>query len=224
MDVLYFLKERTHFIRNFYDSAASPFREVTRKIDAKEAPFSDPPYNDDGDPPYFEEWSAADTSLEILGRSCVSLLSASLQLYFMTWERELGIVWEPGDRETAFKKGFLHGYQSCFAEALNIAWAECPVDFDVVEQVILARNRDQHPDYIDTLRVTHAPPERKRFAELFFIRDTEKAIFADERMRTTPWMSPTVHVTKETLFAAIEQVETLCEWLENRMVAAKYPR
>jgi len=35
MDVLYFLKERTKFIRQHYDTAAAPFREIIRKIGAE---------------------------------------------------------------------------------------------------------------------------------------------------------------------------------------------
>ena len=94
MDVLFFLKERTRFIRYFYQTAAEPFRETIRKIEAGEAPFDDPPYSEDGEPPFLEEWLAADTALAMLGRTCISMLSASLQLYFKTWEGELGVTWE----------------------------------------------------------------------------------------------------------------------------------
>ena len=39
MDVLFFLKARTRFIRQFYETAGEPFREIMRKIDAEEAPM-----------------------------------------------------------------------------------------------------------------------------------------------------------------------------------------
>ncbi len=35
-------------------------------------------------------------------------------------------------------------------------------------------------------------------------------------------MSLSVHVTSDKLMTAIEQVEQLCEWLEERMLDAKY--
>ena len=60
MDVLFFLKERTKFIRYFYETAGEPFRETIRKIEADEAPFDDPPYSEDGEPPFLEEWTEAD--------------------------------------------------------------------------------------------------------------------------------------------------------------------
>jgi hypothetical protein len=105
MDVLYFLKERTKFIRQYYETAAEPFREIMRKIEAEEPPFV-PEYSEDGEPPFLEEWVQANTSLEILGRGCLSMLLASLKLYFQTWESELHIIWEDG----AEKKKILQGW------------------------------------------------------------------------------------------------------------------
>ena len=43
MDVLFFLKERTRLIRQYYVHAASPFNEIIRKIEAEEEPYV-PPY------------------------------------------------------------------------------------------------------------------------------------------------------------------------------------
>jgi hypothetical protein len=92
MQVLYFLNERTKFIRHFYLTAGEPFRETIRKIEDRESPFHEPPNSEDSDPPFMEEWTEAREGLEIVGRTCISMLSASLQLYFKTWERELGVT------------------------------------------------------------------------------------------------------------------------------------
>lgn len=76
MEVLHFLKERTQFIRYFYDEACQPFCEIKRKIEAGEEPFK-PPYSEDGEPPFLEEWLRADTALEVLAaivyRCCPNL-------------------------------------------------------------------------------------------------------------------------------------------------------
>ena len=113
MDVLYFLKERTKVIRCFYTAAGETYREIFRKIEAGEAPFVPPPIGEDGpdsnEPPFLSEWMDADTGLELVGRSCLSILSASLQLYFRQWERELGLSCSAGHAKS-FKQGFLHGY------------------------------------------------------------------------------------------------------------------
>ncbi len=55
MEVLFFLKERTKFIRHFYETAGESFRETKRQIEAGEPPFDNPPYSEDGEPPYLEE-------------------------------------------------------------------------------------------------------------------------------------------------------------------------
>ncbi len=225
MDVLFFLKERTKFIRFYYDAAEKPFRGTIDKIESGEPPFDEPPACEgiDGEPSFMTEWSDANEALNILGRSCVSMLSASLQLYFKTWEIELGIQWKPKERNQAFKPGFIHGYKMCFGDALRLSWADCPADFELLEQVVLARNCDQHPKRISSMRVQHLKIEWKKGARLHFLDDLGRAIAADPEMAAIDWLIPDVHVSQEVLFAAIEQVEALCEWLEPRMLAAKYP-
>lgn len=37
------------------------------------------------------------------------------------------------------------------------------------------------------------------------------------------FMSPSVHISRDMVMMAIEQVERLCEWLEEKMFDAKYP-
>jgi hypothetical protein len=225
MDVLFFLKQGTAFIRRFYDTAGEPFRETIRKIEAEEDPF-EPPYSEDGgdgEPPFLPEWLEASTSLEMLGRTCVSMLSASLQLYFKTWESELGVTWEPGERKRTFKNGFVQGYRICFGDVLKLSWDDCPANFDILEQVVLARNRDQHPEQIRRMDVPYSLTDREKYPQPFFTDEYGKKLLDDPDMANISWMSPAVHVSRETLFAAIEQVEALGEWLEERMFDAMYP-
>jgi hypothetical protein len=224
MNVLYFLKERTKFIRRFYENAAEPFHTTIRKIKAQEAPFDTPPYSEvqDGEPPFMEEWSQANTALEMLGRTCISMLSASLQLYFKTLEHEIGIVWEPKEREKTTKNGFVQGYRTCVGDVLKLSWHDCPVNFEILEQVTLARNRDQHPEHISTMRVSHAVKDWQKYPQPFFVSDIEHKMFSDPDMARNSWMRPTLHVSSDALVVAIEQVEALGEWMEERVFAAKY--
>lgn len=224
MQVLFFLKERTKFMRSYYETAGEPFREIMRKIDEDEPPFDNPPYSEDGEPAYLEEWLEAQEGLEVLGRSCNDMLSSSLQLYFKTWERELGVRWENGERKRAFRSGLLPGYKTCFGEVLDLSWDDCPANLDLIEQIVLARNRDQHPERISTMRVDYTPKDRKKHPHLFFISEMERKEYADSAWEGISWMNPSVHFSRQTLFVAIEQVEALAEWLEERMFAAKYGR
>jgi len=47
-----------------------------------------PPYSEDAEPPFLEEWIEADDSLHVLAYSCVSMLAAALHLYLETWVSE----------------------------------------------------------------------------------------------------------------------------------------
>lgn len=221
MDILFFLKDRTRLIRQYYEHAASSFDEIIRKIEAEEEPYV-PPYSEDGEPPFLSEWIEADELREVTGRCCLSMLSASLQLYFRTWEHSLGVNCG-GAFKAAFKsEGLIGGYRACLASCADIDWSQCPADLGIIEQVVLARNRDQHPENITSLRVTHAQKDRQRFSRPFFMSEHEATLFqADDEPRR--FMSPSVHVSRDKLMTAIEQVERLCEWLEEKLLDARYP-
>lgn len=222
VDVLYFLKQRTRVIRYFHETASLPFNEIKRKIEDVEAPFDNPPYDESGEPAYLNEWLDADLGLELVGRSCVSMLSASLQLYFKTWERELHVKWAPGEKKAAFKNGFVQGYRDCFGEVLKIDWRDCPIDFAILEQVVLARNRDQHPEDIVLDFIQHSASDREKYPIPFFISDSEKALLEMNEESLSSIVS-TIRVSGGSLLKAIREVEMLGEWLEERMFAVKYP-
>jgi len=66
MDIEFFLKERTTFIRYFYKTASAPFAKIIFDIENKMAPYI-PPYSEDGDPPFLSEW--LDASLTAIAKS-----------------------------------------------------------------------------------------------------------------------------------------------------------
>lgn len=150
------------------------------------------------------------------------MLSASLQLYFKAWDRELGLSCG-GDFAVAFKKeGLVGGYRACLTERVGVDWGSCPADLAIIEQVVLARNRDQHPESITTVRVTHAKKDWQRYPQPFFLSEREVELFQDGDGPSL-FMSPLLHVSRDKLMTAIDQVERLCEWLEEKMFDAKYP-
>ena len=55
MQIDNFLKNRTQFIRYFYDHAVSPFKGILIAIEKEEEPYV-PPYSEDPEPPFLEEW------------------------------------------------------------------------------------------------------------------------------------------------------------------------
>jgi hypothetical protein len=78
MDIRHFLKQRLAFIKQLYLNGASPLEDRKRKIENEEAPFI-PLYSEDGEPAYLNEWLEADSSIQVLGSACLSMIAASLQ-------------------------------------------------------------------------------------------------------------------------------------------------
>lgn len=218
MDVLYFYKERTRFIRHFYNTTAMPFEDVKKAIDNKQPPFDNPPYSEDGEPAYLVEWIEASAALEVLGRTCLSMLSSSLQLYFRTWEKMLGVQCKGGKRKKVFKKGFVEGYMTCFEQVLGISRQDCPADLGLIEQVTLARNRDQHPEQITTMRVRHSKTDREKYDNLFFMSEQDSAMFSDPDIASLWLLAPAVYVSRDHLLMAIGETERLADWLEEHMI------
>jgi hypothetical protein len=141
MNVDFFFKRRTEFIRKFYDEAVQPFLQTQKLIEAEEEPY--PPYSEDGDPPFLEEWIEVDTSIQIVGRTAISLLSESLKVYFVQWDKLLAIRSKYFADEFK-KKGYWSSYRRCLAAAYAIDWTKCPADTEIIEQIALARNLSQH--------------------------------------------------------------------------------
>ena len=218
MDVLFWFKERTGFIRSFYAQAGVPFHERIAKIEAGKPPF-EPRYDESDEPPYYTEWVEARDSLEVLGQTCVSMLSASLKLYFLTWEKELGVCMSGLERQRVFKHGFLNGYKACFGTLPGVPWEECPSDFELVEQVVLARNAIQHPVDITRLRPEHPPSDLRKRRSPFFMDDLGRE-YAEGDFAEIAWLNPAISVSGSQLLAALDETELLAEWLEPHLVAA----
>lgn len=219
MDISYFFLERSRFIKYFYETAAGSFRDTLQQIKAQEPPYDDPPFCDSGEPSYLEEWTQADEALEILGLCCISMLSSSLKLYFMSWEEKLPGQWDYEERKRAFKNGYLQGYRILFEHILDQPWSDSPVDIQLLEQVILARNREQHPEDITTMRVQHTYNDIRKFTRPFFLDEFDRIRFDHGDFDKWRWMRPRVHVSREGIDAAILEAEKLVEWLEKHLVA-----
>ncbi|WP_411961169.1 hypothetical protein ACK3BE_33380 (plasmid) [Pseudomonas mandelii] len=213
MDIKHFLEQRTAFIRHYFDEASAPFLETIRKIDSEEAPF-EPPYFDpdtmSNEPAFLDEWLRAQTGVEVVGQTCVSMLSESLKVFFATHEQEAGLDCE---KECGpFKKGFIQGYRTCFAKH-GVNWGSCPADFNILEQVVLARNASQHVNRITDTRASHSSATLKKYPSPLFVSDYEKKLM---KSRSGSWMiDPAIHVSRQDLHAAISEVEKLAKWLQQ---------
>lgn len=221
MEVLWFLKQRTAFIRRHYETAAPPFREIIRKIEAEEAPY-EPPYSEDGEPAFMEEWTDTSQSLDFLGSACVSMLSDSLKLYFKTWEDQLGLECQKSKPKEFKKDGFVGGYTECFKDVLKLDWKDCPADLKLIEQIVLARNDAQHHQSITDMAARHSQNTRQKHRLPFFLSEHEKQLIASGPNQGYRWLGVSLVVSEASLFEAIRQVELLCDWMEEPLFGVRY--
>lgn len=210
MDVRYFLKRRVEFIRQFYDISSAAYIERKRQIEAGEEPFV-PPYSEDPEPAFLDEWLEAEESLQVLGRTCISMLAAVFELYFKTWERQIGI---PADGSR--KHGWLNRYKAYFARHFHIRFEDSPTGLTVLEEIVLVRNRTQHPESITMDSAHYADSDMRKLAHPFFIDENDASLFSETEEGERAWlMAPPIRITAAKLFAALSEVESFAEWLEN---------
>lgn len=215
MDIQFFLFQRLQFIKQFYRNSAAPFVERKRRIEAEEEPFV-PPYSEDGEPPFLAEWVEADESLNVLGWSCISMLTASLHLYLKTWERQIGIPIDKSLKPCFKSNGWFHGYKAHFAQQLGVRFEDSPCDLSLLEELVLARNRVQHPESITTHSTHYSDSDLKKLPRPFFVDEKDLDLFSEVDEGARSWlMQPTVHVTAERLFSALSEVSRFSKWFED---------
>ena len=213
MDILYFFNERTRFVRRFYAAASSVFRDQMDKISEGEAPYDDPPYEESGEPPYMEEWRDAKEALDVLGLTCVSMLSEALKVFLLAWESAIGVHWEQGERNNLFRKHGLKGYVSSLG-AMRLTPSPCPADLDLLEQVILARNAAQHPDELTQLVPKHRRADLVKHPRPFFMDEAE-SVYMEGDLADVPFLVPRMRVSPEKLYRATDEVDKFAAWLDE---------
>ena len=214
MDIHFFLRQRTDFIRRHYDVCVAAFDEQKRLIEAKEPPFHDQSDNEDGEPPYLAEWFDADASIQLVGISCVSLVSDALKLYLnLLQHRQLRFVFTEQEAKR-LKSQFVATYRDALGEIYVTDWSDAGIDFAVIEQVMLARNRGQHGTDLTSFLLTHDDRTLAKHPVPFFISASESRSLDGTGAALGGFLNPTIAVTRDTLFAAIAEVEKLGDWIE----------
>lgn len=214
MDISFFFSRRVEFIRQFYSMASAPYVERKRKIEAQEEPFV-PPYSEDDEPPFLEEWLETDESLHVLAYSCVSMLAAALHLYFEAWVRESRVQVDEELKKSFKKVGWFTGYRTHFSQRFEIDFEFCPENLQLLEEVVLARNRFEHPLSITSIRTNYAGADLEKLPHPFFVDEREAALFSDTEESERAWLiPPTLHVTEQQLLTAIAVAEGFAKWFD----------
>ena len=218
MDIEFFLKNRTKFIRYFYETAAAPFAKTMNDIKNEVEPYI-APYSEDDEPPFLSEWFDAESGLETCGHHALSMLSSSLQLYLTAWVDRLGKYHGMTFDVNFKKKGWFNGYCEIFNE-VGLSMYDCPANLNIIEQIPLVRNRVQHPEQLTTINISHSESDLSKHPSPYFVQESELALASDQEKQS--WLfSPTISATKEKIIEAITNVEALCSWLEAQYWSAR---
>ncbi|HGM6151750.1 TPA: hypothetical protein ACKP1S_002846 [Pseudomonas aeruginosa] len=214
MDANFFLISRLDMIAQFYNVAAAPFVLIKKQIEDGDAPY-EPPYSEDGEPPFLLEWTRADDSLKLLGGVCVSLVAGSLQLYLDT------IVERYGDLRE-FKKmkgaGWLEKHQNYFKKH-GYDFQSSGADLALLSEVILARNAVIHHDQITSDVASYSNDDLRKIPSPFFVSEREQQLLSNLNMNTSPWLLlPTIHVDEDKLLKAIAEAKKLAACVDPYQV------
>jgi hypothetical protein len=224
MDIHYFLCSRIIFIRQFYELASAPFVERKRKIKAQEEPFV-PPYSEDGEPPFLDEWMEADESLHILAYSCISMLASALHLFLEAWIGRSGVAVDESLKKKFKNNGWLSGYDAHFANCFGIAFNNGPADLRILEEIILARNRIEHPNSITEQKAQYSELDMRKISHPLFVDKTEIALLNLSEDSEPRWFMPsTINVSESQLLAAVTEVEKFAGWFDTEINRVVYER
>ena len=223
MDVHYFLIKRLNFVRQFYVTASMPYLERKRKIEAEEEPFV-PPYSEDGEPAFLEEWLEADESLHVLAYSCISMLAAALHLYFKAWVKESGVPTDEQQfKRVKGKQGWLAAYMKHFLQRFNINIGGTSINLRLFKEVVLARNLVEHPESITSLRPHFSGDDLRKLKHPFFVDEREAELLAHAEEGERAWfIPPTLHVTHAQLLDVTSEIERFAEWFEAEIERRLY--
>ena len=113
------------------------------------------------------------------------------------------------DEAKRLKKQFVATYRDALGEIFATDWSDTGIDFPVIEQVMLARNRGQHGTDLTSFLLTHDDRTLAKHPVPFFISAEESQSLDGTGAALGGFLNPTIVITRDTLFVAIAEVEKL---------------
>lgn len=209
MEFSYHLIQRTNFIRFYYDEAVKPFQLIKEQITNELPPFDCPPYSEDPEPPFLDQWLDADAAENVVGQSCIGLLADSLKLYLNAFKsRVLTIEWTNEGQKRVKTLGFAIAMIELLKEIIGPDVQI--IQTDIIEQVVLARNRSQHGTELNTFNLSHDHQTLRKYPRPFFINDEDyRSCISMGGSADFVWFTPDLEMSRDKLFSAIEEIESL---------------
>ena len=209
MDIEHFTKERIKFTKYFYENGCLPFEKIIDLIEKKQPPYV-PVYDESGEPQFIFEWLQARDGVESVGLAAVSMFSSSLQIYMNAWLDRFNV---PNSKRKG-KKGWFNAMKKAMRNC-GVDFTTCNLDLDILEQLVLARNRVQHADDITSNTVAHLPKELNKFPSPVFVDPKDPSL-------SKSWFGfARVYVDRSKVDETAALIESFCEWLEAEFVRIK---
>lgn len=223
MDIGYFAKSRIDFIELFYTTALTPFSDIKFKIKNEIAPF-EPPYSEDPEPAFLQEWIVADQSIDVLGLQCMSLLASTLHLFLKEWvinvfrlnhhQKTRSIKTEEDYKSTFNKSGWFNGYLILFKSEFGLDWHTSGANLALLEELVLVRNRGQHPKHITTVDNHYSASDLSKINSPFFVDDLQSTEIDEKELWS--FMPPRIKPTPEKFLLALNELKKFVTWLDSR--------
>lgn len=214
MDVRYFFLERLRFVRQLYLASIAPFVETKRKIEDGEAPY-EPLYSEDDEPPFLSEWMEAEDSIQAIGSMCISMLATALHLYLNAWQSKLGLPLSEEDKKRFKKRGWFQGYQAYFKSNFGVDFGQCPSNLSMLEEIILARNQVQNPEFITQQTSRYSEQDLKRVPAPYFADERHLNLLGEDEENRRWLLPPSIRLEPEKLDRAIQELKELARWLDE---------
>ena len=89
------------------------------------------------------------------------------------------------------------------------------MNLQLLEELVLARNRVQHPDSLTTETSHYSSSDLKKLPHPFFIDESDRGLFVTASEGQNEWLlAPAIHVTPAKFEESVKTVERFAEWLE----------
>ena len=143
------------------------------------------------------------------------MLAASVHLYFKTCERQLRRPVDKSMASTFTKQGCFRGYMLYFERSFGVKFENSGCNLALLEELMLARNRVQHPDSITTQHSHYSKDDLRKLPSPLFVDDRERELLQGSEGLDASWLlPPAIHVTAERLSSVILEIRKFTEWLE----------
>jgi len=210
MDIKYFLEDRLCFIDYFYKTASVPFDSILESIEQEKEPYT-PTFCNSEEPSFLKEWQDAQAGLQVLGISTISMLSSTLEMFLNEWT--ISVETENKQHNRKHKKGWFSAYK-IILEKEGIKIESCPADLDMLEQMILVRNRGAHPNQFTSFSVNHSEKDLQKYPIPYCTSDWWKR-GVEKNGGHVCGIDPNIHVDYDKISIFLIQIRMFCGWLEK---------